>query len=159
MTETAHGPGKGLCRGCLRDLFLHGRGESTYCEACKLTIARHPDRDPRTIPNGRTEVLPQEMPVRDRRWDEGAACLDMPPELFEPYTMQNATVPEEIRRAAELCCARCPILERCRAEADEHEYLGLWGGQLRHYLRSVGEGRHVYTARDLIQLDDIESAA
>lgn len=148
-----------MCRLCLRDLFVYGKGEALICEACKLLRDRHPDRDPSTIRNGRTERLPQERPFIDRSWVEVSAdapCASVPSYLFEPITLKNQFVPAEVQQAAKVCCARCPILERCRAIADAHEFEGVWGGQLRYY-RSTKHSV-VYTVRDLLDVE-LETAA
>ena len=155
MTNHALEPGNGMCRLCLRDLFRFGYGETLYCDACRRLLRRRPDVDPATLKNGFTERLPQERPCRDPRWADGAACEGAPGELFDHRTLATDDIPLEIRQAAALFCAHCPILDRCRAEADEHEYEGLWGGQWRRYAASRS---HDYVVRDLLaELDEVAS--
>jgi len=156
MTKRAKERGNGMCRLCLRDLFRFGHGDVPYCDACLLMLHRHPaDVDPATLKNGRTERLPQERPLSDPAWADDAACVGMPIELFEYRKLDTEAIPVEIRQAAALFCAHCPILARCRTEADAHEYVGLWGGQWRRYAASRS---HDYVVRDLLaELDDVAS--
>lgn len=145
-----------MCKLCLRDLFRYGHSGAEHCEACALLLRRHPDReDPTTVRNGRSERLPQEREVDDPFWDLDAGCFGAPGELFEPRQLPNKEVPRDIRRTAQDYCARCPILMRCRAEADAHQYLGLWGGQWRQHLRY---GTYDYRVRNLID-DELEGVA
>lgn len=148
MTAHAAEPGNGMCRLCLRDLYVYGFGDKPYCDPCRLLLQRHPGVDPATVPNGRSERLPQEQPSSDPGWADGTqACLGAPIELFEHRTLHNVAIPAEVRQVAELFCANCPILQRCRKEADERQFLGIWGGQWRSYSMRV----HRYTVRDLIR--------
>lgn len=148
MTNHAADPGNGMCKLCLRDLFQFGLGDKPYCNACRLLLQRHPGVDPATVSNGRTERLPQERPSSDPHWaDDGAACAGAPGELFEHRLLRNPSIAAEVRQVAELFCGNCPIMQRCRAEADAHEFLGVWGGQWRYY----DNHGHRYAARDLIR--------
>lgn len=153
-------PGRGLCPGCLRSMFVYGQAGLDYCDACTLALRRYPGRDLGTLRNGRSERLPQERPVIDRAWrdrEDGPLCYGMPIELFEHRQLSNDEVPQEIRDAARVFCAACPVFAKCAAEADEHEYVGLWAGSWRYYTtssRPIG-----YRVRRLLDADADQPAA
>jgi hypothetical protein len=144
------GKGNGLCRGCLRDLFTQGTPDSPYCIACQRTV-KTGGRPLYMIPNGRSEVLPQERPIDDTTWRTLADCGETDDPRFEPVPMLNGQLPPMIRDAALAYCAECPVLDACMSEADDHEYLGLWGGSYRYYTHATSYGqRTMYGVRDLL---------
>jgi Transcription factor WhiB len=146
-----HAPGVGLCRGCFRSMFLHGEAGADFCVACLLSIRRHPGVDVTTLRNGRSERLPAERPdTDDMSWQDDARCFGAPIELFEGRMHSNAVIPNEEFDIAYVFCGHCPVLDQCNAWADEHEFLGIFGG---YYRASMGVGRErvgVYTRRDLL---------
>ncbi len=150
MTNFTREPGDGQCHLCLRDLFVHGKYNSQHCEACELLLRRHPGRDLSTMRNGRTERLLQEQPVAHWGWRRDADCAGAPGELFWQEVPPGANIPEEIQLAAEVFCADCPVREWCAAEADEHEYVGLWGGAWRWYGGQSSRRRGFYRVRDML---------
>lgn len=127
------GKGRGMCRGCKRDLYFHGTGPvSPYCSTCQHTRKRT-DVPLHKLANGRTEVIPQERETADGSWRGDAACRLTEDPGFGIFTLINERMPAEVVAANERYCAQCPVKDMCTREADDHEYIGLWGGSYRHY--------------------------
>lgn len=145
-----HSPGNGLCLACLRNLYDYGEGESRYCMACLKSMKRLPGIPLEDQRNGRSEVLLAERPIDDQSWRERSVCRDAPERLFAaPEDIQPPHIPRSAYAAVAEYCARCPVLESCGAEADDHEYPGVWGGAFRY----VTAGRPpAYQARVLLGL-------
>lgn len=144
------GRGRGLCRGCLRDLFLYGDPGSRYCGACLKSKRTHPDVALADMRNGRSEILPAERPIADGSWRASSFCWGAP---LEPFESADTAVSQHVPRAAydtvAQYCAHCPVLDQCGAEADDHEYPGVWGGAYR-YSTSGRSGKPVYRSRNLV---------
>jgi hypothetical protein len=126
-------PGSGLCRTCLANLFYHGRRGSPYCNRCALVMYRNPGVDITLLRNRRSERLPQERPVADRWrfYSDGPLCAGADPEQFEYRVTSQGIPPKEARDAARTYCASCPVFAQCHAEAETHQYRGLWAGVWR----------------------------
>jgi len=154
MTTTTSLRGEGLCRLCYRDLYQHGYYNSPLCDACLTLTRRSPGRDVTTIRNGRTELVPQERPIRDWTWRDYANCIGAPIELFCRTLAGTARFPAEIGQAATVFCRGCPVFDQCRAEADEHKYEGLWAGAWRRLKSDGSHKASVYTVRDLLGDDN-----
>lgn len=70
--------------------------------------------------------------MRRTRWEDGAACTDMDPELF--FEVENAVdehrLPDPLKVAEALsACRRCPIHHECRDVGDRTRAVGIWGGR------------------------------
>lgn len=144
--------GNGLCRGCLRNLMLYGMGENPFCESCRTALKHRPTLEGLWRRKGRpSERVPQEFDIADPSWRRLAQCRDVPIELFAPRPLDEANSPE-LRDVARVFCARCPVREECAAEADAHEYLGIWGGSFRRY---TARDRHAREYRVHSLLDEV----
>jgi hypothetical protein len=85
----------------------------------------------------------------DRSWDEWAACVDLPTEMF--YPVQDREEPD-VRyamrvRMARNVCARCPVRVRCltyavTSEARDPLVWGIWGGHTERE-RTDSNIRHI----------------
>ena len=74
------------------------------------------------------------------RWREQARCNGAPPEWFEEVQFRGPVkyVPIEIEDVARKFCRHCPVLARCRAEADANPTLtGVLGGVYRTWSRKT----------------------
>lgn len=68
--------------------------------------------------------------IADVTWQDRAACADKPTDMF----FRRGATPEAIALGV---CAKCPVLEECRAWTDEHEHgrtdlswlAGIFGGE------------------------------
>jgi hypothetical protein len=150
MSSTIHAPG--WCSVCHRDLMKHGNPNGgRFCDPCGAMLRRNPGIDPAAQRNGRSEQVPQERPVRNRSWRASAIasaearCAGAPWELFEVDSIGNSTVPPQMRQVAHVYCGPCPVRAQCAAEADEHQYEGLFGGVLRRL------GAKEYVRHDLLR--------
>lgn len=54
----------------------------------------------------------------DREWLDEAVCRETDPSTFSPVDRRGRVEMDQVRRAAALFCARCPVLADCRAEAE-----------------------------------------
>lgn len=152
-------PRPSLCPGCLRSLARNGRTEKDgvyYCASCVRIVNRDPTKDLHAMKNGRSERLLQEGAEDDTTWKADAECWDAPSVLFDTRDLGNGLVDEDIKIAAELWCARCPVRRRCAAVADAKRYVGLWGGAWRSATTSEPKD---YRVRYLISPDDTEEVA
>jgi len=60
-------------------------------------------------------------------WVKSSLCSQIDPELWFPAHARDAKVQESIA-----ICQQCPVIEECKAYADEIEAdFGVWGGELR----------------------------
>jgi hypothetical protein len=130
-----NGKGRGLCKGCNRDLFIHGTPDSPWCATCQHT-KRYAKVPLHKLANGRTEVLPQERPISDPAWRARGACFRSEHPGFDPVPIESQAMPAEVIEANALFCDQCPVRSLCKREADAHEYLGLWAGGFRNYRTS-----------------------
>lgn len=88
-----------------------------------------------------TDVSRLPGPLLDKwEWQFQAACRDMDTELFFHPEGERGSTRRRRDAAAKAICARCPVIEQCRAYAlAAHEPYGVWGGmteeERREYLQ------------------------
>lgn len=98
------------------------------------------------------EVFQLETPIDQGRWRERARCKEAPPGLFEEVLFRGPVkyVPVEIEDVARKFCRHCPVLARCRDEADANPTLtGVLGGQYRTWSKS----QKTYRIYDILGVD------
>ena len=78
-------------------------------------------------------------------WQRDGACRDEDSALFfGPVQIEENPRERILRvRAAKRICAQCPVLERCRGYALEHEEeYGVWGGMSARERGMLVKARH-----------------
>lgn len=72
----------------------------------------------------------------DPEWWRAARCGNAAPGMFFPRDERKAD-PDDLAAVTAGYCARCPVIEACRTEADATREIGLWAGA---YRRGKGDG-------------------
>lgn len=129
------GPPLGHCPDCSRPYFSKGvararglveSGGDGYCGMCSKWRANNPGRSPEEV-----RAEPQERVIKGGYWWRRLAVCRGTSPLFDSPDIPDDDVPGHLRAAALIYCAQCPVRRECTAEADAHEYEGLFGGILR----------------------------
>jgi WhiB family transcriptional regulator, redox-sensing transcriptional regulator len=96
-----------------------------------------------------TAALADPTPFRTRRppstirgfsrpdWFAEALCLGRF-DWFFPSEREGSSSREYREHQARRLCARCPVLDECRAFAREHGEHGFWGGETEHERAAAG---------------------
>ncbi|WP_433786955.1 WhiB family transcriptional regulator [Actinomycetospora sp. CA-101289] len=81
-----------------------------------------------------------------RNWRAKAACRSVDPELFFPEPSNEPVIKVQIA-AAKAVCRRCPVRERCLADALERLPHGIAGGLTEQERRRLRTARGMGTGR------------
>lgn len=140
---------RGLCRYCLREMWNGkripaGKCRSTdrgFCATCERWIQRY-NEDPRLSKFSVAEQVPAERAESGVGWKDSPdrRCADLPtqffaaeldsddPEFVELTTHERKEQWAQRRSIAVTLCGSCPFITRCRTNAQQMGYEGLWGG-------------------------------
>lgn len=64
-------------------------------------------------------------------WRDHAACIGADPNLFTETHDRTTDAVDQRQRTALRHCLHCPVRDECGAEADENNWVGIWGGIYR----------------------------
>ena len=70
-------------------------------------------------------------------WRLAAACRGHDPDLWHPEKGDTVTAAKALA-----ICARCPVIEPCRAHAVEHRERGIWGGTSERQRKTIRSKAH-----------------